>query len=425
MRGTDGRDGRRGSGWRARGAGTAVAALVVAGLLPEPALAAPGDTPMAGAQDERDAAAARVAEIGVRLAQAQERVDAARHGAQIALQEYEVRRAAQQQARATADAAAAAAGRAAAELARGREQMAAFARSSYMQGSAAPGAAALVSAQGPAQLVERAALLDAAGSHRVDVLTALTALEEQASAASHAARVAVQAADEAEAVAAGSLADAQSLEVSARAQAAALVDQRRVLQLELAGAEVLLLGAEGEQAAAAARAVAAVAALATVPGPGPSAGAGSPTGTRTTAGAPLASAVATAVAAAESQHGLSYSWGGGDSAGPSYGIPPDTDVYGFDCSGLTEYAYARAGIRIGGTSREQFWRFRHQTVAAGDLRPGDLVFWGETADHTSIYHVALYLGGGRVVHAPQSGDVVRTSAMWFGTDYYGAVRPTG
>ena len=445
---------RGGSRWLVRGAGTAVAALVVAGLVPGTALAAPGDTPVAEAQAERDAAAARVGEIGAQLAQAQERVDAARRGAQIALQEYEVRRAAQDEARSAADAAAAAAERAVAELARGRAQVVAFARSSYMQGSTAPGAAALVSAEGPAQLVERAALLDAAGSHRVDVVTELTVLEQQAAAADDAAQVAVQAADEAEAAAAGSLAAAQSQEVSARAQAAELADRREVLEAELADAQVLLLGAEGAQAAAAAQAAATAAAQARPPAPAssagsssagssardssssgwvsgssssgssyPSSGGGSPTGTVTTAGAPAGSAVETAIAAAESQRGLPYSWGGGGSNGPSFGIPPDTDVYGFDCSGLTEYAYAQAGIRIGGTSREQYWRFRHQTVAAGDLQPGDLVFWGQTADHTSIYHVALYIGGGQVIQAPQSGDVVRISSMWFGSDYYGAVRP--
>jgi cell wall-associated NlpC family hydrolase len=131
-----------------------------------------------------------------------------------------------------------------------------------------------------------------------------------------------------------------------------------------------------------------------------------------------------AIAAAKSQRGLPYSWGGGNAHGPTWGIPPDTGVFGFDCSGLTEYAYAQAGVRIGGTSREQYWRFRDRTVAADDLQPGDLVFWGETADYTSIYHVALYIGGGQVVQAPQSGDVVRISSMWFGSDYYGAVRPT-
>ena len=437
----------RRSGWLVRGAGTAVTALVLAGLVPGTAVAAPGDDQVAAAQAERDVAAARVGEIGAQLAAAQERVDAARRGAQIALQEYEVRRAAQEEARATADAAAAAAERAAAELRRGRDQVVAFARSSYMQGSTNPGAAALVTAEGPAQLVERAALLEAAGGHRADVVAELTVLEQEAAAADEAAQVAVQAAGEAEAAAAESLASAQSQEVSARAQAAELADRREVLEAELAEAQEVLYGAQGAAAAAAAAEATAGAARARPPAAPPvssgssprsssssssssgsssssSSGGGAPTGTGTTAGAPTGSVVDRAIAAAESQRGLPYSWGGGNGNGPTYGIPPDTAIYGFDCSGLTEYAYAQAGIRIGGTSREQYWRFRDRTVAADDLQPGDLVFWGETADHTSIYHVALYIGGGQVVQAPQSGDVVRISSMWFGSDYYGAVRPT-
>jgi cell wall-associated NlpC family hydrolase len=432
-----------------RGAGTAVTALVLAGLVPGTAVAAPGDDQVAAAQAGRDAVAARVGEIGAQLAAAQERVDAARRGAQIALQEYEVRRAAQEEARATADAAAAAAERAAAELRRGRDQVVAFARSSYMQGSTNPGAAALVTAEGPAQLVERAALLEAAGGHRADVVVELTVLEQEAAAADEAAQAAVQAAGEAEAAAAGSLASAQSQEVSARAQAAELADRREVLEAELAEAQEVLYGAQGAAAAAAAAEATAGAAQARPPAAPPassgssaqssssrssssssgsasssSSGGGAPTGTGTTAGAPTGSVVDRAIAAAKSQRGLPYSWGGGNGNGPTYGIPPDTAIYGFDCSGLTEYAYAQAGIRIGGTSREQYWRFRDRTVAADDLQPGDLVFWGETADYTSIYHVALYIGGGQVVQAPQSGDVVRISSMWFGSDYYGAVRPT-
>jgi cell wall-associated NlpC family hydrolase len=145
----------------------------------------------------------------------------------------------------------------------------------------------------------------------------------------------------------------------------------------------------------------------------------------TTAGAPSGSAVQTAIAAAKKQLGLPYSWGGGNSSGPTFGIPPDTAIYGFDCSGLTQYAYAQAGIQIGGTSRDQWYRFRNSTVARADLQAGDLVFWGTGSAYTTIYHVALYLGGGKVVQAPQSGDVVKISNMWYGSDYYGAVRPTG
>ncbi|GAA4331955.1 hypothetical protein GCM10023162_36760 [Klenkia terrae] len=142
------------------------------------------------------------------------------------------------------------------------------------------------------------------------------------------------------------------------------------------------------------------------------------------AGAPSASAAATAISAARSQIGLPYSWGGGGANGPSYGITPDTSIYGFDCSGLTEYAYARAGIRIGGTSRDQWWNNRNKQVDAGGLQPGDLVFWASGSSYTSIYHVALYIGGNQMIEAATSGTDVRVSSMRYGSDYYGALRPS-
>jgi peptidoglycan DL-endopeptidase RipA len=152
-----------------------------------------------------------------------------------------------------------------------------------------------------------------------------------------------------------------------------------------------------------------------------------PTAT-TTAGAPAGSAVESAIAAALSQKGVLYSWGGGGSTGPSYGISPDTNVWGFDCSGLTQYAYYQAGIQIGGTSRDQYYRFRNQTVATGDLQRGDLLFWDDgSADpnYLDIVHVAIYLGGGQMVEAPDRGLTVRvSSARTSSSTYFGAVRPT-
>ncbi|MGY1632822.1 C40 family peptidase [Geodermatophilus sp. SYSU D01186] len=441
----------RGPRWL-RGVGTAAAALVVVGLAPGTALATPGDDAVAAARSERDAAAARAGALSAQLAEAEAAADAAHQAAQIALQEYEERRAAQEEAQSAADAAAEAAAEAEADLARGRAQVVAFARSSYMQGSTAPGAAALLSAEGPGQLVERAALLDAAGSHRVDVVAELTVLEEQATAAEDAATQAVLEATELQTSAGEALAAAQQQEVSARAQTAALAEQRVTLEAELAAAQEALYGAEGARDAAAAAAAAAEAARSRPPATTPSSSGnsagsssassggsssggsssgGSSSGTSakptadTTAGTPTGSAVQIAIAAAKSQRGLPYSWGGGNSRGPSYGITPDTAVFGFDCSGLTEYAYAQAGIPIGSTSRDQWWRFRDRTVAASDLQAGDLVFWATGSAYTSIYHVALYIGGGQVIQAPQSGDVVRISSMWFGSNYYGAVRPTG
>ncbi|MFW3168458.1 C40 family peptidase [Geodermatophilus sp. CPCC 206100] len=431
------RRGVRGVRWSLRGAGTALVAVVVVGLAPGTAAAAP-DRAVSQAQAARDAAAARVGDLSAQLASAQAAADAAHQSAQIALQEYEVRRAAQEAAQAAADAAAAAAAQAQAELDRGRADVVAFARSSYMRGSTSPGAAALMSATGPAELIQRAGLLDAVGTHRVDVVAQLTALEEQASAAETTAQVAVQEATAAETEAAGSLESAKQQEIAARAQAETLVQQQEVWEAELAEAQETLYGAQGAQAAreAAESAAAAAqvarsrppAAASTTATGGSSSGSSSgrpPAPGGTTAGVPSGSAVQTAIAAAQSQAGVPYSWGGGGKNGPSKGLDPDQDLVGFDCSGLMEYAYGKAGISVGGVSRDQWWNFRNRTVAASDLRAGDLVFWASGSDYTTIYHVALYIGNNKVIQAPQSGDVVRTSQMWFGTQYFGAVRPTG
>jgi peptidoglycan DL-endopeptidase RipA len=438
----------------------AVAAVATAGLGAAPGLAsaapvAPSDAQLGQAQQEQQAAAAQVGQINAALAEAQSAAAAASAASNIALQDYEEKQAASDEARIAAEAAAAAAAQAEAELTVGRDEVARFARDSYMQGSTNAGAMALITSGSPAEMIERAALLDAAGEHRVDVLAELTVLEEQATDAEEAAERTVVAADALKAEAATLLATAQEQEIGARAQAAALVEQQEQYEVQLAQAQQTLSGLEGQRDAAQAYAAeqqASAQQAATVPAPssssGPPASSGSSSGSSgpapvvnvpvpapapvvsapvedTTASAPSGSAVQTAIAAAKRQMGLPYSWGGGNAGGPTYGIPPDTRIYGFDCSGLTEYAYAQAGIRIGGTSREQYNRYRNQTVARGDLQPGDLVFWGSGSSYTSIYHVALYIGGGQVVQAPQSGDVVKISTMWFGSDYYGAVRPTG
>jgi cell wall-associated NlpC family hydrolase len=62
-------------------------------------------------------------------------------------------------------------------------------------------------------------------------------------------------------------------------------------------------------------------------------------------------------------------------------------------------------------------------ISRGNLIPGDLVFWAyNTSDPGSIHHVAIYIGGGRIVQAPQTGDVVKISYMW-SNGYIGAARP--
>jgi cell wall-associated NlpC family hydrolase len=62
--------------------------------------------------------------------------------------------------------------------------------------------------------------------------------------------------------------------------------------------------------------------------------------------------------------------------------------------------------------------------APGELRPGDLVFWSNNGAVSGIHHVALYVGAGEVVQAPQSGDIVRITPIGsVSSGYFGATRP--
>ncbi len=96
-----------------------------------------------------------------------------------------------------------------------------------------------------------------------------------------------------------------------------------------------------------------------------------------------------AVYAAYRQLGTPYRYGGST---------PD----GFDCSGLIQYAYRRAGIDIPRTTRQQLRQA--QPVSLSTLRPGDLVFF--RVSRRKVSHVGIYAGGGRFIHAPSSGKQV-------------------
>jgi cell wall-associated NlpC family hydrolase len=97
-------------------------------------------------------------------------------------------------------------------------------------------------------------------------------------------------------------------------------------------------------------------------------------------------------------------------------------VVGFDCSGLTRYAYARAGISIPRNSSAQYTAL--PKVSRANLQRGDLVFWAtDTRRPSTIHHVAIYLGDGQILEAPESGKTVRiTSMRWSG--FIGGARPT-
>ncbi len=99
--------------------------------------------------------------------------------------------------------------------------------------------------------------------------------------------------------------------------------------------------------------------------------------------------------------GVPYVWGG---ATPR----------GFDCSGLATYAYAKVGKSVPHYTGAIWAAFPR---VSGPLQPGDMVFFH------GLGHMGIYIGGGQMVHAPHTGDVVKVSSMSGRGDYLGAVRP--
>jgi len=126
-------------------------------------------------------------------------------------------------------------------------------------------------------------------------------------------------------------------------------------------------------------------------------------------GAPSALA-AIAVSFALDQLGTPYEWGG------------ETPGVGFDCSGLTQAAYAAAGIAIPRTSEAQWTTLPH--VALSTLQPGDLLFFEPGEFEPGLPgHVGIYLGHDEMVDAPHTGAVVRIEDLARWPTPMGAARP--
>ncbi|MGW4560995.1 C40 family peptidase [Streptomyces sp. NPDC004561] len=139
----------------------------------------------------------------------------------------------------------------------------------------------------------------------------------------------------------------------------------------------------------------------------------------------------TVIEAALSQRGVPYSWGGGNADGPSYGFccspsgKSGANIKGFDCSGLTEYAYAKADISLPRTAAAQAGVGKRIPAGLGTsvLEPGDLVFYATAPGRDStIYHVGIYVGSGQMVNAARPGTVVRLDAVNAMSGYAGGAR---
>jgi peptidoglycan DL-endopeptidase CwlO len=121
------------------------------------------------------------------------------------------------------------------------------------------------------------------------------------------------------------------------------------------------------------------------PTPGDTGGGGNPA-------PPVSSMAGIAVNAAMSQLGVAYRF-----AAESPGVA-------FDCSGLTKYAWGQAGVYLPHQSGAQYGSIPH--VSQSEIQPGDLIFY-----KSPIGHVAIYIGGGSMIHAPATGQVVKVAAV--------------
>ena len=111
------------------------------------------------------------------------------------------------------------------------------------------------------------------------------------------------------------------------------------------------------------------------------------------AGSRQASAAERAVSIALEQVGVPYRYGGSSPAG-------------FDCSGLVQYSYGRAGVSVPRTTG-QLWSAA-ATVRGDEMQVGDLLFFSIEG---KMSHVGMYVGAGRFVHAPQSGRTVSVASL--------------
>ncbi|MEO3871473.1 C40 family peptidase [Nonomuraea sp. B12E4] len=112
-----------------------------------------------------------------------------------------------------------------------------------------------------------------------------------------------------------------------------------------------------------------------------------------------------AVAVAKNQIGDPYRYGG---TGPG----------SFDCSGLVQFAWRKAGVKLPRVASSQFVRTRTK-ISWRNLQPGDLLFF------SGLGHVGMYVGKGRMIHSPRTGERVRIEKLdgWRRSSFVGAVRP--
>ncbi|HNN47598.1 MAG TPA: NlpC/P60 family protein [Marmoricola sp.] len=375
---------------------------------------------VAAANDATVAKQRSLADIQQELVQANAQVLRAAHEAEVAAEEYNGAKWRLSQAQEELRVAAVELDQARADVAQQRTAIAILVADSYQRGADLSTATVLLSKGGPEGVVQKASVARAANDSMQVRFDAFRAAQELADAAKR--KAAAAEADQEALLRQASTTRTVAAAAADRAQAyvAALTSQKQTLAEDLAQAQNISVslakqrqdGLEQQAAAQAAAAEQAREQQSTGSSTPQSSSAGqsspepdspAPTPEVSADPPPTGSGVSAAIAYARSKLGMPYRWG---AAGPS----------AFDCSGLTMMAW-----RAGGKSLPHYSAAQYSTstpISRAALKPGDLVFWGSSPGR--IHHVALYLGGGQILHAPRTGQPVRVDSIdyWIPPTYF-------
>jgi cell wall-associated NlpC family hydrolase len=404
----------------------------------------PTDRQLQGAQAQKNALADQVGRLSGQIAFLQGRI--ARLDAAAELAEQKLAYALAQLAQAKDDAVAArqkvAAARAAVDKA--AADFRAFVRASYM-GSPIDGAAgSLLTAPDPSAVLQRNDYLQYSAGHKLDAIGDMNRATVAKSNADAVARAAVQHQTALTAAAKIAKQNADAAVQAAQAQRQQLTADLAANQARLAAAQSRLATlnhqrvrylawvseqariAAAKRAADARRRQEAMAAAQARQARGSSVGF---VATAPSTGSWSAAAGQTAVNRAMQYLGIRYAFAAGNVNGPTNGVcvagdaRNDCHVFGFDCSGLTLYAWAPY-LNLDHFAATQYSQAGSYHPGTSNLMPGDLVFWSSNGSQSGIHHVAIYIGNGNVIQAPQSGDIVRVTPLGeVGWGYFGATRP--
>ncbi|MEP6463530.1 MAG: NlpC/P60 family protein, partial [Frankiaceae bacterium] len=366
---------------------TQAAAIAAAGLCL--ALATPTTGPASAAPSASAKVATQIADVQRKLAALNMKIEAT-------VEEYNSARLTLAGAKRKAAAASAKAERARVAYQGKRTMLSGYAASAYRSGP--DGSLAAIVSSTPAEYLDRLQTLDAVGHRQSEIVTATDIARQQYAAQVTAVQTAAEAAAQVTRGIAAAKASIESQIATQRGLLAGLRAERARLLAQAARQQAV----KDVAAATVTRSVVRQIDNVAVSHPAPARAASRSSSVHRTP-PPASGRARAAVAAAYSVLGRPYVWGAAGSGS-------------FDCSGLTMWSWAHTGVGLPHSSRAQYGSGAHVSKSA--LQPGDLLFF-----YSPISHVGMYIGGGRMIHAPHTGDVVRIATPQWGS-FVGAVRPS-